>query len=62
LGKGLRIFAIVVGILLLLPGACFSILGIAVGGQEGPTLILIGVLILAVAIGLFVAARSRPKG
>ena len=57
----MRIFFVVVGILLLFPGACFSILGFAIGSHEAPGLIGIGVMILVVAVATFFAAGSRPK-
>jgi len=57
--KWARILILIVGILLLLPGACFSVLGIVVGGRDGPGLIGIGVVILTAAGGLLYAALAK---
>jgi len=61
MNKWARILILLVGILLLLPGACFSIFGILVGGRDGPGLIGIGVLILMAAGGLLYVGLAKRK-
>jgi len=61
MNKWARLLILVIGVLLLLPGACFSILGIVVGGRDGPGLVGIGVVILVAAGGLLYVALSNRK-
>ena len=59
-----RVLAIVVGLLLLLPGGCFLFIGFGSwgrGGSETIGFIMIGVVILVAAFGLIVAPSSRGK-
>ena len=68
--NGGQIAALIFAILLLLPGGCFVLFGIAfLNGLEGnsptdPSLLMIGLAILAVAVALFGFAfyRRRPAG
>jgi len=61
MGRGLQIFLTVVGVLLLLPGACFSLFGIFGGTGDGPGLLGIGVVILTVAGVLLYAGLAKRK-
>ncbi len=61
MSKTVRIILIVIGVLLLFPGACFSLLGAVIGDREGMGYIAIGVLILAAAFALIAVAAPRPK-
>jgi hypothetical protein len=60
-----RVFAIVAGLLLLLPGACFVLVGFGSLGSPSRSdaigFVATGVVILAAAIGLFFAAASRGR-
>ncbi len=58
----MRILLVILGILLLLPGACFLSFGVeGINGHGDPTFRSIGILILFVAGALFVGAWLRRR-
>lgn len=64
--SGGQIAALIFGIILLIPGGCFTVFGIGFLGDSsaynmGPPLLIIGLLILAFAAFLgWVAFHKRP--
>ncbi|TWC00776.1 hypothetical protein FBZ93_10446 [Bradyrhizobium macuxiense] len=61
LPPGCTIFMLIVGVLLLVPGALCVVLNVTLGGSGDP-LTGVSVLVTLVGLGLIVFARSQKRG
>ncbi|MHC2466735.1 hypothetical protein [Bradyrhizobium embrapense] len=61
LPPGCTIFMLVVGVLLLVPGALCVVLNVTLGGSGNP-LTGVSVLVTLVGLGLVVFARAQKRG
>ncbi|MGY3441681.1 MULTISPECIES: hypothetical protein [unclassified Bradyrhizobium] len=61
LPPGCMIFMLIVGVLLLIPGALCVVLNVTLGGSNDP-LTGVSVLVAFVGLGLIVFARAQKRG